>query len=1060
MVRNLPLVAAILVLGLIPAGAQQVLLSTDFSNAEAKDYANMKVIGNAASMTALSSALSKVSVVEIGGKHALQFAGDNARAGSLGAFKSIGEEFEPPCQSVIKGTVEFSPLPLTNESARGVFIILLNSSDAMTTGGVTILSINIESSLSVKYSGGVAPLRLKAGETYRVDYSVDFSDEENHTWEFAIYDSANTSLFNSGKLPTRAQHVTPAIFGLTAWGGSGFEPFVRFNSVKLEKVDLKPEDLGVRAKLRPTSDRMVQVYKPGETVRLEMEISNPFKAPIEGAHVDWRVKSWYGEEVKESKPVVLLPGTTKVAFGYKPGKLGWYAIAAELRQPDGKLIRSFAYSIAVSDPVKSKGEYFHYGICAHIAWHHGTDYDKEFALLGEAGADMVRDGALEGAHEWQKKSDFARGDAYLENLDRIGVKLQSIFSLPPEIASKEEALLEYVRAVAPRYKGRVKYWEYANEPDISRSAIPPGKYAESLNAIFQEFALQDPEVECMNGGLAMVKRAPNPDFVEKFVPLVDQKNWRIFAYHDYNTFLNMGDRFRSAVKPVYDKAGLKMPVWINEGGFNMLLPGGGEKKQAIELAKKYAGAPALGIGAYFWYDLRDDGTKPENKEHHFGLTTHGFLPKASFATFQTAVRELSPLRYVSSLDGRVPADAYAFLYRNEVSGSPKPNVLVAWREGENRMTPVWISGEKDFRVSGANDLMGNPVEAALSNDGAAASLGGEPVYFHYTGSPENVRITALLDTPLYWTILPGKPAEIPLVINNPTRRDEHVRLAADTANLPGIRWSFSDSNPLVKAGGSVEVRATATPGKEAGTPRDKAGSSVITLKFQEANFAAQAVVPTSMAIAIPKSKVPLDISAAVPKSGALAFDLRTSDSVFNLYSAEPAPQMQWLGPDDLSAVATLVCDDAALHLSVDVTDDVHLQPALDRTMEQGDSLQITLRPEGEKEPDALDVGFAMANDGKTGGWVFSKTRKATIPTRALDPASLPFAISRTGHTTSYRVAIPWKTLGLNGPPPNGFRFNFFVNDSDKTVGRKQWLRLSGDASGYRNPGNSPIFVCQ
>ena len=713
-----------------------------------------------------------------------------------------------------------------------------------------------------------------------------------------------------------------------------------------------------------------------------MEISNPFKASVEGAHIDWRVKSWYGEEFKESKPVVLPPGTTKVALEYKPAKLGWFEITAELRQADGKLIRSFEHSVAVSDPLKSKGQYFHYGICAHIAWHHGTDYDKEFALLGEAGADMVRDGALEGAIEWKKKNDFAPGDAFLENLDKIGVKLQSIFSLPPD----EKTLLEYVQAAAPRYKGRVKYWEYENEPDISRSAIAPEKYAEALNTVFREFARQDPEVECMNGGLAIVKRAPHPDFVEKFAPLVDQKNWRIFAYHDYNTFLNMGDRFRTAVKPVYDKTGLKIPVWINEGGFNMLLPGGGEKKQAIELAKKYAGAPSLGIGAYFWYDLRDDGTKPENKEHHFGLAHNNFLPKASFAAFQTVVRELSSLRYASSLDGRVPADAYAFLYRNEVSGSPKPNAVVAWREGENRKTPVWVSGEKDFRVTGANDLMGNPFDAALSNDGTAASLGDEPVYFHYTGSSENVRLTALLDAPLYWTILPGKPAEIPLVINNPTKRDAHV--------------------------------------------------------------------------SIPKSKAPLDISAVMPKTGGLVFDLHTSDSVFNLYSAELTPQTQWLGPDDLSAVATLVYDDEALHLTVDVTDDVHWQTSLDRELEQGDSLQVTLRPEGEKEPDALDFGIALTNDGKTGGWVSSKTRKATVPTRSLDPALLPFAISRTGHVTSYRVTIPWKTLGLTGPPEKGFRFNFFVNDNDKVGGRKQWLRLSGDASGYRNPEKYPIFVCQ
>jgi hypothetical protein len=58
---------------------------------------------------------------------------------------------------------------------------------------------------------------------------------------------------------------------------------------------------------------------------------------------------------------------------------------------------------------------------------------------------------------------------------------------------------------------------------------------------------------------------------------------------------------------------------------------------------------------------------------------------------------------------------------------------------------------------------------------------------------------------------------------------------------------------------------------------------------------------------------------------------------------------------------------------------------------------------------------------------------------ALDAAKLPVAIHREKTKTLYAVEIPWKSVGLSGPPMSAFGLNFLLNDNDGSK-RKTWLQ--------------------
>ena len=96
-----------------------------------------------------------------------------------------------------------------------------------------------------------------------------------------------------------------------------------------------------------------------------------------------------------------------------------------------------------------------------------------------------------------------------------------------------------------------------------------------------------------------------------------------------------------------------------------------------QLANLHAGVP-LSI----WYDWKDDGTDPAEREHNFGTVTHDLQPKPAYVALQTMTRELSGYRIEKRLTTSSASDWVLLLSR----GSDRK--LAAWTTGEPHATTM------------------------------------------------------------------------------------------------------------------------------------------------------------------------------------------------------------------------------------------------------------------------------------------------------------------------------------------------------------------------------------
>lgn len=836
---------------------------------------------------------------------------------------------------------------------------------------------------------------------------------------------------------------------------------------------------------RVRTGKPVEIYDAGEALRWRVTVVNPSgDSPLEG-RLAWSVTPWRAEgdgrgpSSSGALPVSLPPGeNTVVVLDHTPGLLGWHEIALEFRDAGGVLIDRQVRTLSVGSTPRGDGRHFRYGICSHLRRHIGTPlFDTEVALAGRLGVDALRTelAGWESTEPEEGKPDWTAADRVLAALEPLGIEIQPIFAYSTRWASTGDPAaadwndwnkaaprlapwLTHVRAVLERYGDRARYWEIWNEPDISFWRSSTESYIELFDATAPLIKKTVPGAFVLNGGFAMIRRPPNTDFVEKFTASADHANWDVFAYHDYHTFAQFLAR-RDEVTAHLAALRPGMPLWINEGGHHALLEGG-EREQALTLVKKLATSPALGVSAYFWYNLRDDGLDPRDPEHHFGLAHYDGRPKPAWSAYQNLIRELGSARYHGSLPAAdIPAGVWAHLYERAVTpGDDASHVLVLWQEGSTRRVPVWLGADSGARVTRVLDLMGNPVSASIAEKGAVLDLSREPLYVHLKLGPTLPRLVVrtVLDTPPLVVLVPDAVSPLRLGVHNPlpVPVTARLRLASD---VPGLALP-SDLPPISLLAGettqrTLDLRLAAAASSS--FDRGERPSLELRLAIPEAGLELPARIPAVLAKPIPR------LAPGAALDGLPVFvRLERQADVFNLYSAEPLPAMQWRGPADLSAAARLANDGDALHLEVVVIDDIHHQTDLGADLWSGDSLQVGIRL-AETDAGYIELGLALDNEGRTGGWVFANTPAAELPLGRLD-SSVGRSVTRDAATatTTYRLRLPWKTLGVPAarPPADSFRLTFIVNDHDGR-GRKQWVKLSDGLGDQKTPALWPVFVC-
>jgi hypothetical protein len=375
------------------------------------------------------------------------------------------------------------------------------------------------------------------------------------------------------------------------------------------------------------------------------------------------------------------------------------------------------------------------GVCTHFA--HGWDIDATLPLIVDLGVGWVRDGIYWDQIELKKGVYRIPPETqrWIDRLHGAGIKILVSFSKPNSNYAPfdPDAYARAAAFIATEERGKVNAIEVLNEPNNASAGFRKVyggewagfekdgvtapwmiKYVELLNKTAIAVKAANPEMKVIGLGAnteanlrgiekglaAQVDGVTDHPYSSRAEPeMLPFKRADLteagpgsaldLVYRG-QTFSALVAAYRQQLKKY--NAGEKQ-IWFTEWGYTTFHEDGrpnpgnflgfSEQAQAAYLQRRVIEGLAFGVDRSFLYDLRNDGTLPDEVEHNFGLATADLRLKPAYAAFRAVVRVSAnwrPMPEVSieeaeKSETRTALRAYAFSDRN------RQIIIAAWRIG-------------------------------------------------------------------------------------------------------------------------------------------------------------------------------------------------------------------------------------------------------------------------------------------------------------------------------------------------------------------------------------------
>jgi hypothetical protein len=267
--------------------------------------------------------------------------------------------------------------------------------------------------------------------------------------------------------------------------------------------------------------------------------------------------------------------------------------------------------------------------------------------------------------------------------------------------------------------------------------------------------------------------------------------------------------------------------------------------------------------------------------------------------------------------------------------------------------------------------------------------------------------------------------------------------ASQPIETGGITWSAGDADGtavLDEPIPSGETRTVDVPLTNLGTGTHDYTVDVDTT--EHGTFAASGSVKLiDPGEFTPASQQTITVDGALDDlNGAHTIDLATDGTV----DMRNGP---YNGENDLSGTIALTWDEDNLYLSAEVTDDTHVQGSANSGgIWAGDSIQMAVQAGTPGESESwYEYGLALrADDVLVHNWL--------SPDGSVGPvADVDAAVTRSGTTTTYEIALPWSTHLAPIDPDHGvLSYSMLVNDNDDGT-RKGWIEWGSGLGRGKNP---------
>ncbi len=334
--------------------------------------------------------------------------------------------------------------------------------------------------------------------------------------------------------------------------------------------------------------------------------------------------------------------------------------------------------------------------------------DKDLDMIAAAGFRVIRmDFTWQGIEREKGAYDWSAYDELTAGLESRGLRPYYILDYshklyedlvttksPPfnkEVQSpaaprKPESVAAFARwagEAARRYRGRGVIWEIWNEPNIKFWKPEPNvtNYTTLALATCKAVRAADPEATIVAPGTSTF---PWP-FLEEFFragalehlaavsvhPYRDYRKGPETAGADYARLRELMDRYAPAARKG------KIPILSGEWGYATHDKGVTPDTQAAFLVRQQLYNLYERIPVSIWYDWKNDGTDPAEREHNFGTVTHDLRPKPAYSAIATTTRTLDGCRVLRRLKTDSEED-WALLLA-DAKGAHR---LAAWTTGQ------------------------------------------------------------------------------------------------------------------------------------------------------------------------------------------------------------------------------------------------------------------------------------------------------------------------------------------------------------------------------------------
>ena len=269
--------------------------------------------------------------------------------------------------------------------------------------------------------------------------------------------------------------------------------------------------------------------------------------------------------------------------------------------------------------------------------------------------------------------DFSKYDELVNELDKNKVNILFILGysnalydngLAPYSEHGRQAFANFASKAVKRYKGKSIMWEIWNEPNGGGFWKPKPNvesyYKFAMNTITAIRSV-DRNAFIVAPALAGVDYS-YLDYLGKnnLFKYIDAVSIHPYRQRNPETVIGDYNKIKDLIDKYPHKDGIKL--FCGEWGYSTASKDMDETKQSQYCVREYLTNLMCGINLTIWYDWRNDGTDPKNKEHNFGCVYNNLEPKKAYYAITTLTSVLQNYKFVKRIDDGQNSD-YILMFK-------------------------------------------------------------------------------------------------------------------------------------------------------------------------------------------------------------------------------------------------------------------------------------------------------------------------------------------------------------------------------------------------------------